>query len=105
MDYLFRSEDLVHWAYLHPFVENQDAFCLPGDDGACPYFWPIGGGPPGQDPRYILLYFSHMSGGQYLLGDYNEERDKFVVTAHDYFNFGPAWPSGVHAPSGPTASR
>ena len=90
-DFLFRSPDLAHWEYLHPFVED-DLFTLVGDDGACPYFWPIG-------DRHMLLFFSHMSGGQYLLGDYDQERDKFVVTAHDYFNFGPAWPSGVHAPS------
>jgi len=90
-DFLFRSPDLAHWEYLHPFVED-DVFTLIGDDGACPYFWPIG-------DRHMLLFFSHMSGGQYLLGDYDTERDKFVVTAHDSFNFGPAWPSGVHAPS------
>ena len=69
---LFMSEDLEHWTYLHPFVED-DAFTLVGDDGACPYFWPIG-------DRHILLFFSHMSGGQYLLGDYDTGRDKFVVT-------------------------
>jgi beta-fructofuranosidase len=99
MDYLFRSDDLVHWEYLHPFVENQDAFCLPGDDGACPYFLPIGGGPTGRDPRHILLYFSHMSGGQALLGDYDTERQVFVPTSHHDFNFGPYGPAGVHAPS------
>ena len=42
--------------YLHPFVED-DRFTLIGDDGACPYFWPIG-------DRHILLFYSHMSGGQ-----------------------------------------
>ena len=40
-----------------------------------------------------------MSGGQYLLGDYDTERDKFVVTGHGLFNFGASTPSGVHAPS------
>jgi beta-fructofuranosidase len=90
-NFLFRSADLSHWEYLHPFVEN-DRFTLVGDDGACPYFWPIGN-------RHMLLFFSHMSGGQYLLGDYDKMRDKFDVTAHGKFNFGPAWPSGVHAPS------
>jgi len=91
LDYLFRSDDLEHWEYLHPFVEN-DRFTLRGDDGACPYFWPIG-------DRHILLFFSHMSGGQYLLGDYDVERDKFVVAHGAKFNFGPSTPSGVHAPS------
>ena len=90
-NFLLRSDDLEHWEYLHPFVED-DAFTLVGDDGACPYFWPIG-------DRHILLFFSHMSGGQYLLGDYDRERDKFVVTHGQKFNFGAASPSGVHAPS------
>jgi beta-fructofuranosidase len=90
-DFLFRSKDLVHWEYLHPFDEG-DRFTLLGDDGACPYFWPIGG-------RHILLFFSHMSGGQYLLGDYDRRRDKLVVTSHGKFNFGAAAPAGVHAPS------
>ena len=43
-------------------------------------------------------FFSHMSGGQYLLGDYDKERDKLVVTSAGLFNFGAAHPSGVHAP-------
>jgi beta-fructofuranosidase len=90
-DFLFRSKDLVHWEYLHPFIEG-DIFTLVGDDGACPYFWPIG-------DRHILLFFSHMSGGQYLLGDYDVQNDKFLVTSGGLFNFGASTPSGVHAPS------
>jgi|GEM_PF-122058 len=90
-DFLFRSKDLVKWEYLHPFTEN-DRFTLIGDDGACPYFWPISN-------RHMLLFFSHMSGGQYLLGDYDKQRDKLVVTAHGKFNHGAVSPAGVHAPS------
>ncbi len=94
-DFLFRSDDLVTWEYLHPLDEN-DRFSLVGDDGACPYFWPIGSG---ADRRHMLLYFSHMSGGKYLIGDYDTERDKLLVTAGGCFNFGSAQPGGVHAPS------
>lgn len=89
--FLFRSVDLEHWEYLHPFVEG-DQFTANGDDGACPYFWQIG-------DKYILLFFSHRRGGQYFLGDYDKARDKFVATDHGTFNFGAAWPGGVHAPS------
>ncbi len=89
--FLHRSADLAKWEYLHPFAEN-DRYGLVGDDGACPYFWPIG-------DKHILLHFSHMSGGKYLIGDYDKQRDKFVVINAGDFNFGPAWPSGVHAPS------
>ncbi|MGV3556572.1 glycoside hydrolase family 32 protein [Larkinella arboricola] len=88
---LFRSKDLANWEYMHEFVEG-DRFSLIGDDYACPYFWPIG-------DRYIMPFYSHMSGGQYLLGDYDKKRDKFVVTHGGKFNFGPSNPSGVHAPS------
>lgn len=90
-NFLFRSKNLIDWEYMHEFVEN-DIFTLTGDDGACPYFWPIG-------DRYILPFFSHMSGGQYLLGDYDKDRDKFIAISHGKFNFGAVSPSGIHAPS------
>ena len=72
-------------------------FTLNGDDGACPYFWPIGAG--GENERHMLLFFSHMSGGQYILGDYDTNRDVLVATGHGKFNHGAVNPSGVHAPS------
>ena len=90
---LYRSKDLENWEYMHPFMENN-IFSLPGDDGACPYFWPIGNGD-----KHILLHFSHQSGGQYFLGDYDTERDKYIATSHGKFNHGAVKPSGVHAPS------
>lgn len=90
-EFLFRSKDLAHWEFMHQFVEHN-AFTQVGDDGACPNFWPIGG-------RHILLFFSHTSSGQYLLGDYDKRRDKFLATSHGRFNFGPVSPGGVHAPS------
>jgi len=93
--FLHRSKDLATWEYLHPFLEN-DRYGRIGDDGACPYFWPIG--PNGE--KHLLLHFSHTSGGKYLLGDYDTKRDKFVVTDGGDFNHGPYGPAGVHAPSG-----
>jgi len=89
--FLYRSEDLVTWEYLHQLLEG-DLYSLVGDDGGCPYFWPLG-------DRHILLHFSHMSGGHYLLGDYATERDKFVVTSGGRFTFGAYSPGGVHAPT------
>ena len=90
-DYLFRSVDLERWEYLHPLTDG-DRFTLLGDDGACPYFWPIG-------DKHMLLFFSHMSGGQYLVGDYDTGRQKLVVTGAGKFNMGAVGPGGVHAPS------
>lgn len=89
---LYKSDDLENWDYMHPFVEGAELFTMPEDDLACPYFWPIG-------DRYILLFFSHYSGGQYLIGDYDKERNKFVPTSHGFLNHGPVRPGGVHAPS------
>ncbi|MFO7907066.1 MAG: glycoside hydrolase family 32 protein [Pirellulaceae bacterium] len=90
-EFLHRSKDLATWEYLHPFLEN-DQYGLVGDDGACPYFWPI-------ENRHILIHYSHMSGGKYILGNYDTSRDKFVVENGGDFNFGASRPGGVHAPS------
>lgn len=91
-EFLHRSKDLVHWEYLHPFLEN-DKYGLLGDDGACPYFWPIG------EDKHILLHFSHMSGGKFIIGDYDTQRNKLIVTQGGDFNHGARGPGGVHAPS------
>jgi beta-fructofuranosidase len=90
-EFLYRSRDLASWEYLHPFVEG-DIFGLPGDDGACPYFWPIGS-------RHMLLHFSHMSGSKYLIGDYDTRANLFSATAGGCFTFGSFRPGGLHAPS------
>jgi len=90
-EFLFKSKDLINWEYMHPFVE-EDIFTLLGDDGACPYFWPI-------DNKYILLFFSHMSGGQALIGEYDKKRDKFISKEHIKANHGVLYDGGVHAPS------
>ncbi|MCY4657110.1 MAG: glycoside hydrolase family 32 protein, partial [Gammaproteobacteria bacterium] len=90
-DFLFRSSNLEDWTYLHQFIED-DRYTRVGDDGACPYFWPIG-------DKHMLLFFSHTTGGQCLVGDYDVNTQKFHVTHGEKFNFGPAGPSGVHAPS------
>lgn len=90
-DFLHRSKELKTWEYVHEFVEGDD-FTLLGDDGACPYFWPFG-------DRHILMFFSHMSGGQALIGDYDKERNKFVVTSHHRMTFGGNAPGSIIAPS------
>lgn len=90
-EFLFRSRDLKSWEYLHSFLEG-DLFGLIGDDGGCPYFWPLG-------DRHILLHYSHRTGGKYVLGDYDTQRDKFIATAGGSFTFGSFFPGGVHAPT------
>lgn len=90
-NFLWRSKDLATWDYMHPFTEN-DYYSRVGDDGACPYFWSIG-------DKHALIHYSHTSGGRYLLGDYDKDRDKFIVTDGGEFNFGASSPGGIHAPS------
>ncbi len=90
-NFLFRSKDLLNWEFVHEFVEG-DTFTIDGDDGACPYFLPIA-------DKHILIFFSHMTGAQYLIGDYDRQRLKFLPTGHGRFNFGTTFPCGVHAPS------
>lgn len=88
---LFFSADLRSWKYLGPLVEGT-GYTEPGEDGAVPYFWPIG-------DKHILLFASHKRGSQYLLGDYDSKSHKFQPFAHGRFNFGLIGPGGVHAPS------
>lgn len=92
---LATSQDLVDWEVRSSdFVQNRDQYLGIGnaDAGGCPNFVPIGN-------RHILLSFSHMIGGQYLLGDYDRERFTFVPYEIGRFNHGRVSPGGVHAPS------
>lgn len=91
IEHLFYSQDLTRWTYLGDFVEG-DIFTSPGEDGAVPYFWPIG-------DKHILLFASHQRGSQYLLGDYDSERHRFKPFAHGRFNFNQIRHGGVHAPT------
>ncbi len=91
--FLFRSRNLKDWKYLHPFIENDCYTCI-GGDCACPYFWPIG-----DKGKYILVHFSHKAGAEYLIGDYDRKRQKFVVTNGGRLNHGPEGDGGTHAPS------
>ena len=95
---LLRSKDLESWEYLHPFIDN-DLFSLAGGDGACPYFYPIG-----DDGKYIFLHFSHTRGSRYLIGDFDREVHKFIVSDGGDFTSGavtwdPQRNGGMIAPS------
>lgn len=92
-EYLYRSSDLLQWEYLHPFID-ANPYAFVGDDGACPYFYPIG-----NEGKYILLHFSHKSGAKYLIGNYDTQLQKFIVKDGGNFNHGPAKGGGIHAPS------
>lgn len=71
--YLHRCTDdgLVNWEFVKPFLEN-DRFREVGDDGACPYFIPIG------DNKRLFIHFSHRAVPKYLVGEYDPEKLEFT---------------------------
>ena len=91
--FLWSSDDLINWKYQHPFIEN-DSYSQVGDDCACPYFLPIG-----NKGKYLLMHFSHINGSEYLIGNYDTKRNKFVVSDGGRINCGPVADGGTHAPS------
>lgn len=89
-DYHFTSEDLIHWQYLGNLTSDS-CFTVLEDDGACPYFLPLG-------DKHMLLYYSHANGAKYLLGAYNG-RDQFVPVNGGSMN-STSQRGGYCAPSG-----
>lgn len=89
--YLFESEDLVHWELLGTLIEN-DLFANPDDDLACPYFLPCCG-------RHLLFHFSHHSGPKIMVGDYDAERNKFVVSGGRHLTSTNSHHGGLLAPA------
>ena len=89
---LYRSKDLKKWEYLGCLVDKNEKLVPYGNDSACPYFWPIG-------DKHILLFFSHATGGQYLLGDYDKKAHRFRPYYHGKLNQGVMSRGVFHAPS------
>ena len=79
--YLFRSDDLVHWEYVHPFYQSERRWTNENEDCSCPDFFPIG-------DKYMLMFISHTHGTQYYLGSY--EGEKFLPERHARMS----WPGG-----------
>ena len=76
--YLFRSTDLVHWEYRHPFYRSDGRWTELGEDCAVPCFFPLG-------ERHVLLFVSHKYGAQYYVGRYRDER--FEPEQHGRMNW------------------
>jgi beta-fructofuranosidase len=71
--YLFVSDDLVRWDYLHPFYTSRRDWTRADEDNMCPDFFPLG-------DRHMLLFISHNLGCQYYIGRY--EDDHFTPERH-----------------------
>lgn len=80
---LFRSPDLIHWEYLHPFYKSDRKWTDIACDAACPDFFPMG-------DKYMLVTHVHRPSHrcQYYIGSY--ENEVFTPEQHGFMN----WPGG-----------
>lgn len=93
VEHLFFSQNLSRWTYLGELSACGFPQIEAGNDGACPYFWPIG-----QNGKRILFTFSHRSGPHCIIGDYDPVLHKFYPDKHIRLNFGPVGCSSFQAP-------
>lgn len=80
--YLFVSDDLAKWEYLHPFYTSDRKWTRADEDNMCPDFFPLPSSPDGKSlsDRYMILFISHNLGCQYYIGKY--EDDHFYPETH-----------------------
>lgn len=74
--YLFVSDDLKGWKYLHVFYERNPQWTDRSEDNMCPSFLQLPSSPSGGPPsgKHLLLFISHNKGCQYYVGDYRNDR-------------------------------
>ena len=80
--YLFVSDDLNRWTYLHKFYESRREWTRDFEDDMCPDFFPLPSGPGGAKPsdKHMILFISHTLGCQYYIGEY--ANDRFIPQQH-----------------------
>ena len=73
--YLFASDDLKSWKYLHRFYERKAEWTDRSEDDMCPSFLPLPSSPDGgpASKKHLLLFISHNKGCQYYVGDYRDD--------------------------------
>lgn len=74
--YLFSSDNLTDWNYLHEFYQSKRSWTDKTEDNMCPSFLPLPNSPDGgkYSGKHLLLFISHIRGCQYYVGDYKDER-------------------------------
>lgn len=74
--YLFVSDDLKNWKYLHVFYERNPQWTDHSEDNMCPSFLPLPSSPEGGalSGKHLLLFISHNKGCQYYVGTYRDDR-------------------------------
>ena len=80
--YLFVSDDLKTWKYLHVFYERKPEWTDRSEDNMCPSFLTLPSSPEGgpASNKHLLLFISHNKGCQYYIGDYRD--DHFFPEKH-----------------------
>lgn len=80
--YLFESNDLIEWKYLHEFYQSNRKWTDKSEDNMCPSFLPLPQTPEGGSfsGKHLLLSISHNKGCRYYIGTYKE--DKFYPEIH-----------------------
>lgn len=80
--YLFVSDDLKNWNYLHVFYDRKPEWTDRSEDNMCPSFLPLPSSPSGGPPsgKHLLLFLSHNKGCQYYVGEYRN--DRFTANNH-----------------------
>jgi len=80
--YLFASDDLREWRYLHAFYERNPEWTDRSEDNMCPSFLRLPSSPAGGPPsdKHLLLFISHNKGCQYYVGEYSN--DRFTPDTH-----------------------
>ena len=74
--YLFVSDDLVHWTYLHEFYKSDRKWTRADEDDMCPDFFALPRSPDGgpASDKHMILFISHNLGCQYYIGRYADDR-------------------------------
>jgi len=74
--YLFLSDDLKTWKYLHVFYQRKAQWTDRSEDNMCPSFLPLPSSPEGGLPAASTSCCSSATtrAAQYYVGDYREDR-------------------------------
>lgn len=74
--YLFESDDMKQWKYLHEFYKSDRKWTDTSEDNMCPSFLPLPSSAEGGkfSGKHLLLFISHNKGCQYYIGDYRGDR-------------------------------
>ena len=81
--YLFVSDDLENWEYLHPFYESRREWTDRSEDDMCPVSAvALQSRRRAPSGKHLLLFIAHNRGCQYYVGSYDMRDDRFLPESH-----------------------